>query len=264
MSANILTIASGKGGVGKTWLATTLSHALAREGQRVLLFDGDLGLANVDVQIGLTPGRDLGSVIAGRATLEQAITHFAGGAAARGGFDVLAGRSGSGALGALSPGELEILAAGLTKVAGGYDVTVADLAAGVDTAVLTLARASRSVIVVLTDEPTSLTDAYAFIKLMSQRRPDCDINIVVNMAASAAEARRTHAALTRACHSFLGMQPPLLGFVPRDHRVKDAIRHQTPLLTRHPQSPAANAVVTLARTLAAASGRPAHVKGAAE
>src|SRR5471032_2272877 len=93
---NIIAIASGKGGVGKTWLAVTLSHLFARSGRHILLFDGDIGLANVDIQLGLTPNRDLSGVTSGRYTLEEAITHYD-----EGGFDVIAGRSGSASLASL-------------------------------------------------------------------------------------------------------------------------------------------------------------------
>src|ERR1700719_1945126 len=94
---NMIAIASGKGGVGKTWFAITLCNALAKRGKHVLLFDGDLGLANVDIQLGITPERDLGGVIDGTVTLPGAVTKYA-----EGGFDILAGRSGSGSLGTLS------------------------------------------------------------------------------------------------------------------------------------------------------------------
>src|SRR6185312_15989217 len=90
---NVIAVASGKGGVGKTWFSITLTHTLARAGQRVLLFDGDLGLANVDIQLGLMPKYDLGSVVAGRLTLNQAAVSYKDG-----GFDIIAGRSGSGTL----------------------------------------------------------------------------------------------------------------------------------------------------------------------
>ena len=103
-SHNILAVASGKGGVGKTWFAITLTHALARRGQRALLFDGDLGLANVDIQLGLMPRHDLGSVISGKLTLNQATMRFDDG-----GFDVVAGRSGSGSLANIPLSRLQML-----------------------------------------------------------------------------------------------------------------------------------------------------------
>ena len=113
-------VASGKGGVGKTWFAITLAHALAREGRRVLLFDADLGLANVDIQLGLMPEHDLGGVIRGSCTLADAVLHHADG-----GFDIVAGRSGSGALSALDPAMLERALAALRAVAPGYDAGTA-------------------------------------------------------------------------------------------------------------------------------------------
>ena len=112
---NIIAVASGKGGVGKTWLSITLAHALAVGGGRVLLFDGDLGLANVDVQLGVTPKRDLGSVIAGRLPLSEAATRFADG-----GFDIVAGRSGSGSLATLPLSRLAQLCVELDDAAAGF------------------------------------------------------------------------------------------------------------------------------------------------
>src|SRR5271170_545107 len=123
----ILAIASGKGGVGKTWLAVTLSHLFARSGRPVLLFDGDIGLANVDVQLGLTPQRDLSSVISGRHTLKEAITHYT-----EGGFDIIAGRSGSASLAMLPPEKLHAVADSLLELQKNYDFVVIDLGAGIE------------------------------------------------------------------------------------------------------------------------------------
>src|SRR3954454_17646688 len=154
---NIVAVASGKGGVGKTFFAITLTHALTMRGRRTLLFDGDLGLANVDVQLGLMPNRDLGGVIAGRVTLGQAKTPFA-----LGGFDIIAGRSGAGSLAALAPSRLAVLGSDLAELAKSYDYVVMDLGAGVDRMVRQLASSAGTRLVVVTAEPTSLTDAYAF------------------------------------------------------------------------------------------------------
>src|SRR5699024_1226179 len=127
-SRNMIAIASGKGGVGKTWLAITLSHALARCGRRALLFDGDLGLANIDIQLGLNAGQqDLGAVLSGRLTLSEAVTRFT-----RGGFDIIAGQSGSGKLAHVPASRLQILIADLGTLATGYDRVVLDVGAGVE------------------------------------------------------------------------------------------------------------------------------------
>src|SRR5437868_298096 len=116
---NIIAIASGKGGVGKTWLAVTLSHLFARSGRHVLLFDGDIGLANVDVQLGLTPQHDLSGVLSGRHTLAQAITHYADG-----GFDIIAGRSGSASLAMLPVEKLQAMASTLAELQRNYDFVI--------------------------------------------------------------------------------------------------------------------------------------------
>jgi len=184
---NIIAVASGKGGVGKTWFSITLAHAMAKAGQRVLLFDGDLGLANIDVQLGVTPRRDLGSVIAGQTTMAQAVDRFA-----EGGFDIIAGRSGSGNLASLPPSRLVTLRNELHAVAQGYDSVVLDLGAGIERAVRVLVGRVRTCLVVATDEPTSITDAYAFIKVTALDHLVDDIRIVVNMAGSTRDAARRH------------------------------------------------------------------------
>jgi flagellar biosynthesis protein FlhG len=241
----VLAIASGKGGVGKTWLAITLAQALARAGRRVLLVDGDLGLANVDVQLGLDPAHDLSAVLAGRVPLAEAARRHAAA-----GFDILPGRSGSGALAALDAAALGRVVALLREAAASWDAVVIDLGAGLGTAQRRLAAAADTLLVVATDEPTSLTDAYAVLKLHGRDRPaGGDARIVVNQAADAAAGARTYEALRRACATFLGREVPLLGVVRRDARVPEAIRRQTPLLTRHPTSAAAADVEALAGPL---------------
>lgn len=240
-----IAVASGKGGVGKTWFAITLAHAMARSGLRVLLFDADLGLANVDIQLGLVPALDLGSVVSGAATLSDAIAGFA-----PGGFDVVAGRSGSGSLAALDPVALERILSALAAAAAQYDVVLLDLGAGIDRSVRRLAAWADTMLVVATEEPTSLTDAYAAVKLHAADRPGGDARLVVNQCSTPAAGARTAATLTRACQSFLGRTPPLLGTIRRDPHVQDAIRRQSLLLTRHPNCPASLDVEQIAAGIA--------------
>ncbi|MGE5537881.1 MAG: MinD/ParA family protein [Gemmatimonas sp.] len=243
---HMIAVASGKGGVGKTWLAVTLAHALARLGHSTLLFDGDLGLANVDVQIGLKAARDLGGVINGQTSLRGAAL------AVRGcGFDVIAGASGTGALALLPAPRVRKLADDLAGFAGGYDRAVIDIGAGLDRPVRMLAARADTCLVVTTDEPTSLTDAYAFVKMMRMDGAANEIGVVVNMAPSERDGERTYGTLAKACESFLDFRPPLLGLIRRDPKVPEAIRAQTPLLVRHPTCDAAADVMALARKLLA-------------
>lgn len=237
---NILAVASGKGGVGKTWLAVTLSHLIARSGRHVLLFDGDIGLANVDVQLGLTPQRDLSTALSGRNTLKESITHYD-----EGGFDIIAGRSGSASLATLPVSKLEEMAADLTELQKNYDFVIIDLGAGIEQHVQYLASLASRCIVVVTDEPTSLTDAYAFIKVTSTIKNAPEIAIVVNQAATQKEGEATYHALNKACVNFLNISPPLLGIVRRDNKVKDSIRSQKSLLIKAPHSTAATDAAVL-------------------
>ena len=239
-----IAIASGKGGVGKTWLAITLAHALASTGRKILLFDGDFGLANIDIQLGLTPSVDLSNVIAGHIGLEEAVALFV-----PGNFSILAGRSGSGSLSALAPHALDALLTGLGDLP--YSDIVLDLGAGLDHATRRMAAWADVLLAVATDEPTSLTDAYAVLKLHASDRPGAtaDVRIVVNQAASRSAGERTFATLSRASQHFLGRSPALAGIIRRDEHVRDAIRRQQPLLTRHPSSPAADDVRFIAERL---------------
>ena len=240
-----IAVASGKGGVGKTWFAITLAHALARRGRRVLLFDADLGLANVDVQLGLTPPLDIGHVVSGQSALADAVTHHRQGA-----FDVLAGRSGSGALSAVDGPGLERLLTGLGHLAGRYDTVLLDLGAGLDRAVRRMAAWADTLLVVATEEPTSLTDAYATLKLHAgDRQGRMDVRLVVNQVTSPAAGQRTFTTLERACGTFLGQAPSLAGLVRRDPRVPDAIRRQALVMLQYPGSPAGTDVEKLAGRL---------------
>jgi flagellar biosynthesis protein FlhG len=239
---NMVTIASGKGGVGKTWLSITLANALARMGRKALLFDGDFGLANVDIQLGLAPGRDLGTVIGQGMPIASAITRYQ-----TGGFDIIAGKSGSGALAALGRPQVAALRDDLVALSAGYDFVLVDVGAGVDSVQTTLSNHAGITLVVTTDEPTSLTDAYAFIKVAAMRRHRPNLAIVVNMAASRTEGLHTYETLRRACDGFLKLSPPLAAVIRRDPKVRDAIRHQTALFSRHPTSEAARSVEGLAR-----------------
>ncbi len=242
----LFAVASGKGGVGKTWFSISLSTALAKQGKKVLLFDGDLGLANVDVQLGLMAKRDITDVVEGNVSMEHAIEHYE-----VGGFDVVAGRSGAGSLAALPPPRLAEVIEQIRGLLGKYDAIIIDLGAGIDRTVRFMAAAADTTFVVTTDEPTALTDAYAFIKLSHAAGHSDNLQIVVNMTGSAKEGEGTYATILKACKNFLKISPPLLGTIRQDKRVRDAIRAQTPYLTRYPNTETAEDVEKIAAKVVA-------------
>ncbi len=256
----LISVASGKGGVGKTFIAVTLSHSLALSGKRILLFDGDLGLANIDVQLGLMPSHDLGSVISGRVTLAEAVCPLYQDDKAsngpQGNFDILAGKSGSGALNSLTNAQLKGLVQGLRDISQHYDLIITDLPAGIDNAVTLLSQHAILNLVVLTDEPTSLTDAYAYIKVVSRIDPYADFHIIVNQISGKTEGQRTFDALANACRNFLKLELKLAGMVRSDSKVKEAIRHQMPILARSPESRAGTDIKRIATELSLSKTAP--------
>jgi flagellar biosynthesis protein FlhG len=240
----LLAVASGKGGVGKTWFSIALAHTLARQGHRVLLFDGDLGLANIDVQLGLQSDCDLGRYAEGSVALHDLVTGYKAG-----GFDVIVGRSGVRKLAALDGKRLQTLAFELRALAAEYDTVILDLGAGIGAQVRSLAALAELQLVITTDEPTALTDAYAYIKLTRQQSAQARLAAVINMAATKREGDRTFGTLFKACQNFLRFDLKLAGIVRRDPRVREAIKAQTPSTLRSPNGVASEDVEALALNL---------------
>ena len=249
-ATKILAVASGKGGVGKTWFSISLAHALARQGRKVLLLDGDLGLANVDVQLSLMPTHDLSQVVAGQIALSDAVTPYA-----PGGFDVIAGRSGGVNMAAMPAGRFDDLLTDINELAGQYDHVILDLAAGIDPGVRRLIAEAGTCLIVTTEEPTALTDAYSLVKVIARRQPRANLRLVINMATSAAAGERTYMTLRKACEEFLTLKPPLAGIIRADPHVSQAIRHQVGLFTRSPTCDAAEDVESIGRRLLASDER---------
>jgi flagellar biosynthesis protein FlhG len=241
----MLAVASGKGGVGKTWFSISLSHALARMNLRVLLVDCDIGLANVDVQLGLPKAPDLATVALDERLSDEAIRRIDSI-----GFDVLPGRSGCGRSRGLGPLVIGWLQKKLGSLRQRYDVIILDLPSGVEQGVRDLMLLADQKIVVTTGEPTALADAYALIKATRQNGVGNVPGIVVNFAQQTTSGRQTLDGLIRVCGRFLAIEPIGFGVIRMDKCVPEAIGRQTPLLACHPSCDAAQDVVAVAKVLA--------------
>ena len=246
-------IGSGKGGTGKTFVAVALAQAFADLGERVLLCDADLGLSNTSVQLGIAQCGDLPALLVGTIVLKEAVARVS--LAAHAPFDLLAAPPGTGLLSDADAEIAERLAV-LLKRASSYDRVLIDLGAGVGSAVLTLAAHADDPVVLMTPDPSAVTDAYAFVKLLLKRTGGRAPLLAVNLAMSAGEAKRAADTLIQSARTFLKAAPAYLGFVPTDARVVEAVRRQTTLCALYPQSPAAAAIAQLAGALGGQIGRP--------
>jgi flagellar biosynthesis protein FlhG len=238
-------VTGGKGGVGKTCIAVNLACALAGLGQRPLLVDLDLGLANADVLLGVDPPRGLAEVILGGADPASVVT------ATPHGVHLLPAASGREDLTALSEDQHHRLFQAVARCAGGHDLVVLDTAAGIHRTVTTALRCARVVLLAITPDPTSLTDAYALLKVLESHEPGRDVRVVVNQAGNLAEAQATCQRLREVARRFLGRDLVFAGWIPRDRALTDAVRARRPVVAMRPTSPAAVALRQLAQRILA-------------
>lgn len=237
----IIAVTSGKGGVGKTHLSVNLALQCARKGLRTCLFDADLGLANVNLLLKLEPRLTLGDVIAGTCRLQDIVLTAAG-------TDIVPGSSGVAAMADLAPAELLRLGAEFRALSH-YDLIVFDTSSGVSGNVLAFVNAAPETLLVVTPEPTALTDAYALVKLLLRQRYAGRLRVVVNQAHSESQARHTFEKFREVVRVYQGADLQLLGAVPADRRVGEAVRAQTPFSLGESLSGAGLAVGELADRL---------------
>ncbi len=237
----VIAVSSGKGGVGKTNVSVNLAVGLSQLGQSVMLLDADLGLANVDVMLGLNPSYDLSHVISGERTLNEVIIH--------GPEDVkiVPAASGVKRMANLTTLEQAGLINAFSELGHALDVLIVDTAAGIHDSVINFCCASQEVMVVVCDEPASITDAYAFIKVMSRHHNVDRFNVLANMVGSNREGRDLFRKLSKATDRFLDVVLNFIGTVPFDDRLKKSVQHQRAVVDAFPRSTSAVAFKRLSR-----------------
>ncbi|MEJ1961936.1 MAG: MinD/ParA family protein [Gammaproteobacteria bacterium] len=236
----VIAVTGGKGGVGKTSVSVNLATGLANAGRRVVLLDGDLGLANVDVLLGLSPRYTLAHVLSGERTLDEIMV------TAKQGFKIVPAASGAADLAGMGgAGHLGLVQA-FSSIATRLDVLIIDTAAGIAPGVLQFSQAAQHVLVVVTDEPASITDAYALMKVLSRNHGVKRFRVVANMSRAAGEGETLFNKLERVTSRFLDVILEYAGDIPDDEHMRRAIKLQRPVLDAHPASPAARAFKKLA------------------
>ena len=239
----VIAITGGKGGVGKTTLSVNLAVSLAESGQGVMLFDADLGLANVDVLLGLHSHYNLSHVIKGERTLEEVILEGPAG------IRIVPAASGTQQMAELSPAEHAGLIQAFSTLSTVPETLIIDTAAGISDNVISFTRAAQEVVVVVCDEPSSITDAYALMKVLSTEHAVARFHVVSNMTHSVDEGRNLYAKMTRVADRFLDVTLDYLGGIPHDDYLRKAIRRQRPVVLAYPRSRSAQAFKQLARKI---------------
>lgn len=242
-----IAIMSGKGGVGKSNITLNLGYLLASHGHPLLLMDCDLGLANLDVLLGVTPEENLQDVLLRGAEVEEAIMPVYKGLDKA--FDILAAASGAPELTDMNSDMRDLLINRLEPALANYDLVLMDLGAGIHGTVQSFAGMATVRVVVLTPEPTSLTDSYALIKVLYQELGVKDFLVIVNDVATKKEEEATFERLALACQRFLNVTPVLLGSVRHDLKMHDAVIQQKALVDLFPDSKAAQDLAVIAQRL---------------
>ena len=236
----VIAITSGKGGVGKTNVSVNLSVALSDAGKRVMLLDADLGLANVDVLLGLRPESNLSHVIDGKRTLEEVIVKGPSG------IMVVPAASGVKRLAELSSVENAGLIRAFSELNHDIDTLIIDTAAGINESVTSFSRAAQEVVVVVCDEPASITDAYALIKVLSTDFGLHRFRVLANQVQSAQEGRDLFSKISRVTDRYLDVTLEFMGVVPHDDYLRKAVRKQRPVVQAYPRSRSSLAFKNLA------------------
>ena len=240
----VIAVTGGKGGVGKTNVTLNTAISMAQQGKRVMVLDADLGLANVDVLLGLRVVKNLSHVLSGECTLDEVLVEGPHG------IKIAPATSGSQSMTELTPTEHAGLIRAFSELRSQIDVLIVDTAAGISDMVLSFSRASQDILVVVCDEPTSLTDAYALIKILNKEHGVFRFKIVANMVRNMREGQELYNKLTKVTDRFLDVALELVATVPFDENIRKSVRKQKAIVEAYPTSPAAIAIKKLAQQAA--------------
>ncbi|MCG7499138.1 MinD/ParA family protein [Vibrio sp. Of7-15] len=239
-STKVIAVTGGKGGVGKTNVTLGLALSMARQGKKVMVLDADLGLANIDVMLGIRARKNLGHVLAGECELKDTIVEGPFG------VKIIPAASGTQSMAELTPAQHAGLIRAFGSLEDELDVLLVDTAAGISDMVISFSRAAQDVIVVVCDEPTSITDAYALIKILSREYQVPRFKIVANMVRSYREGRELFTKLTLVTERFLNANLELVACIPMDDKVRQSVKKQKIVVEAFPRSPASLAICSLA------------------
>jgi flagellar biosynthesis protein FlhG len=235
----VITVTSGKGGVGKSNFTLNYALGLAAQGKKVVILDADVGFANIDVLMGAKPKKTLADLIHRESTLWEILE------SGPNGVEFIAGGSGFKELLDVGTEHYEYLVEQLSLLQGYADYVLIDTGAGLNAQTLRLLLAADEIFVVLTPEPTAITDAYALIKMVINRHPEARLQLVINRAQNTAEGRETAEKISLVAERFLQRQIPTLGILPDDPNVSKAVKRQVPFLLAHPDSLASRTMTKL-------------------
>jgi flagellar biosynthesis protein FlhG len=238
-----IAITSGKGGVGKTTLVCNMAYELGRRGEKVLILDGDLGMANVDIMFGQRARLNIGHVLENRCQLEDILIDVAPN------VQLIPGGSGVYELARLQPLQKSILLDQVSRLNRSFDYMLVDTAPGIDDNVLYLNSAAQEILVVVTPDPSSLTDAYALIKVLHTRYRENRFSIIANMVRDEAEARQVYQKLSDVAQRFLCVSLEFRGFIPNDPVLRQSIRSQQLVVQAQSRSPSALSIRSLSENL---------------
>jgi flagellar biosynthesis protein FlhG len=236
----VIAIASGKGGVGKTNISVNVGISLVQMGQRVVLMDADMGLANVDILLGVYPKYNLSHVLTGEKTLDEIMV------TAPSGLKLIPGASGIQKMTELSTIEQAAVIRAFSEIDQQIDVLIVDTAAGISSSVVNFSRACQEIIIVICDEPTSLTDAYAFIKLLNRDYGCNSFHIVTNMVQSVQQGKALFQKLNKVTDNYLDVTLQFVGAIPYDEYLRQSVQKQTPVVLGFPRSKSAQAMKAIA------------------